>query len=84
MSKSDSVTTDGVMPDIPAVPPERPAADDEHGFHWSNQWLWYREAQIKRLRWLLRQVLNDLPNNKDWLDPMLEKQMRLESIEETP
>jgi hypothetical protein len=34
-----------------------------------------RERDIARR--LIANVLNDLPSNKDWLDPMLEKAMRL-------
>lgn len=30
----------------------------------------------ERMKWLLRQVLDSLPKNRDWLDPAIEQEMR--------
>ncbi len=34
------------------------------------------QAEIDRLKSIILCVVNDLPSNRDWLDPDLEKEMR--------
>lgn len=34
------------------------------------------EAENVHMRWLLKNVLSDLPAKRDWLDPDLERRMR--------
>ena len=35
-----------------------------------------RDETIRELRSVLSQIVNALPTNRDWLDPMLEQQAR--------
>lgn len=34
------------------------------------------DAELERLRTILRQIVNDLPTNRDWLDPDVERVAR--------
>ena len=34
------------------------------------------ERENNRMRWLFRQILLDLPKNRDWLNPDYEREMR--------
>ena len=35
-----------------------------------------KEARIGRQRWLIRQIIDSLPANLDWLDPAIEREAR--------
>lgn len=39
-------------------------------------------TEADKLKWLIRQVLNSLPTKRDWLDPDIEREMRLLSDRE--
>jgi hypothetical protein len=34
------------------------------------------EWEHNRMRWLFRQIINDLPQKRDWLNPDYEREMR--------
>lgn len=34
-------------------------------------------GKLDRAKWLIRQLLDSLPSNKDWLDPDTEHEMRV-------
>lgn len=36
----------------------------------------WRDIKIAEYKFVMTSLLNDLPMNRDWLDPMLEKAMR--------
>lgn len=43
-----------------------------------------QREKIQRLEALVRMVLNDLPTNRDWLDPQVEEQLRTAVKANTP
>ncbi len=43
--------------------------------HYERQF-WYYVDRYNRLRGIVAQIINDLPINRDWLDPDLEREVR--------